>query len=194
MEAIGEVLIAIVAGFVELVFHLLTAVFALIGLSAMSAGMVRIIFGIGAVAGLYLLFVFLAPMVFDFYWIYETWLTNIWVLAAVLLVMVFAFSAPIAAARSDAVTVSSNALPDWAIFMSARALALATMIVLFGIVSVSGTTYKRHKTLRDRACDAAHAQFDKHLGDHKENIAALADRFLKPDIRSKVPCQKAPVE
>ncbi|MGB0799435.1 MAG: hypothetical protein ACPGRD_08970 [Planktomarina sp.] len=198
MEIIAELFIAIATFVVGLILHLFTAVFTLMGLSVMSRGTQRVLFGIGAVAGIYLVGVLFLPMFPAFSWVAGSVFTRFWVLFTAFIIMLLSFFTPFASAKASDEGQTPNSdrppMPSWLFDLSTRGMAILALFLLIGAISVSGTTYKRHKTLRERACDAVHAQIDKRATDQKEFLAGLADRFLSPDIRAKFPCQRTPGE
>jgi hypothetical protein len=184
-DLIGELVFNIVAGLVELVIRLLAAVLRSSYLIQHTKGLARYGHGAAAVLGAYLLFGIGRAF-------YDGWETPALqplysmplVVGAIVLLLV-ALAIP-EAAREIAAPERKDARKEEPAMLWPLALVLSFALVVGAISLWSGEVHRR--TLAERACDAANAQVSVELRATAEKGLALADRLLKREAATRLPC------
>lgn len=187
LDAIAELFFNIIAGLVELVIRLLAAVLRSSYLIQHTKGLARYGHGTAVLIGAYLLF----GIGRAFYEGWETpWLQPFYsmplVVGAIALMLV-ALAIP-EAAREMAAPERKVARRQEPAMLWPLAIMVSFALIVGAISLWSGEVHR--KTLAERACEAANARISPELRGTAEKGLALADRVLKRDTASALPCAK----
>ena len=185
IEAIGELLVAIVTAIVELMALLLNLVLSTSWIAAHSAGMARVFHALMALSALHLftgmvlaLSGMAGPLILSVVF-------NGWVMMASLTMMVIGFTAAIAVDRAVAKPSTGQAVIT---YLGSYALAF---LLIMGLSSI-WTAQSERRSLTDRLCAAGEARLSEDLRERGTKALDLAERLLNHDLRAELPCKKAP--
>ncbi|RUS63142.1 hypothetical protein EGN72_05590 [Pseudorhodobacter sp. E13] len=187
-EVLAEVAQAILQAFLELVIRLLALVLRSSYLIEHTRGISRHAHAIALTCGGYLSFGILRAL-FDGMATPVLQPLYAWPLVVAALVLLLVALAVPEAVRETASPARKAARKEEPAMLWPLAVMLSLALIL-GVVSLwQGEVHR--KTLAERACDAANTRISPELRDTAEKGLALADRLLKREAPSVLPCTEA---
>ncbi|QDC10201.1 hypothetical protein FHY55_13510 [Oceanicola sp. D3] len=187
MEAIAEVILAIVAAFLELLVHLAAITMSLGWAARHARGVMRVALSITTLTAAWLFAGVSTPL-----WaspsIALSGAFSFTVLATCVVMMLFGIALSIAAHRVTEPEAPAKPgpvakHPD----LSGFVLYGFAILIVAGLVAVL-LTQSHRSTLRERLCDAAEGRISESWKDRGSRALDLSEALLKKDFRAKLPC------
>lgn len=190
MEALGELAVAIFSAFLELLVHLIAAVLGSSFLAKHSKGMRRTFYIICAVSAFHLFLGLTLPILTDFNGYLLSPIFSGWAMLGAVVVLIVAFATITAINITDDAQAADDNTVAPPIVAPKLLIYVVAIIAVFGGASMLTVETKR-TSLKDELCLAAAAKISPTWKDRGEGALALADKYLKRDLRGNLPCTKA---
>ena len=195
MNAIAEIAVAILTGFIQFLAWLLSIVFSSSYLAAHSTGARRVVHVIGAICALHLFADLTIPIVTEFnsYLLSPLFKWQVMVAALVVLIICIATSTAIeVAAHAKQAEPDDVDTPDLLDIQSPLLLGIPLILAVgLGALSIFSAQTER-KTTKEKLCEAAAGRISDDWKARADVLADLSEKYLKKDISGLNPCAPKP--
>ena len=185
IDAIGDLLVAIVSAIVELMALLLNIVFSTSWIAAHATGMARVFYALMALSALHLVTGMIlalsgmaGPLILSVVF-------NRWVMITSLAMMVIGFTGALAVGRTVAEPSTGQS-----VITHLGSYALAILLIL-GLSSI-WTAQVERRSLTERLCAAGQARLSDDIKERGTQALDLAERLLNRDLTTELPCKETP--